>query len=68
MESIYPVFHTLLLRPDSNDPLQGQCTPPQPPILVQGKGPDDEDAHEEWEVDEIVDSRYSYSFLEYKVK
>jgi hypothetical protein len=68
MESIHPVFHTSLLRPDPNDPLQGQYTPPQPPVLIESEDPDNEGTHEEWEIDEIVDSRYSYGFLEYKVK
>src|SRR5450432_4462091 len=68
MGSIYLVFHTSLLRLDSNDPLQGQHIAPQLPILVQDEEHEEEDAHEEWEVEEVVDSRYSYSFLEYKVK
>src|SRR5450432_353664 len=66
--SIHPVFHTSLLHPDSNDPLQGQHIAPQPPILVQDEEHEEEDAYKEWEVEEIVDSRYSYGFLEYKVK
>src|SRR5450432_4902209 len=40
----------------------------QPPILVQDKELDKEDTYEEWEVEEVVDSQYSYSFLKYKVK
>src|SRR5450432_1880237 len=66
--SIHLVFHTSLLRLDSNNPLQGQYIAPQPPILVQDEEHEEEDAHEEWEVKEVVDSQYSYGFLEYKVK
>jgi hypothetical protein len=47
---IHPVFHISLLEPASTDPLPGQPQPPPPPIIV-----DDEP---EWEVDEIVDSRF----------
>jgi hypothetical protein len=68
MDSIHPVFHTSLLRLDSNDPLQGQHTQLQPPVLVESEDSDNEEAHKEWEIDEIVDSQYSYGFLEYKVK
>src|SRR5450432_4522593 len=65
---IHLVFYTSLLRLDSNDLLQGQHIAPQLPILVQDEEHEEEDAYEEWEVEEVVDSRYSYSFLEYKVK
>jgi Chromo (CHRromatin Organisation MOdifier) domain len=68
IESIHLVFYTSLLRLDSNDLLQGQHVASQPPILVQDEELDEEDAYKEWEVEEVVDSRYSYSFLEYKVK
>jgi hypothetical protein len=68
MESIHLVFHTSLLHLDSNDPLQGQHAQPQPPVLVESEDSDNEEAHKEWEIDEIVDSQYSYGFLEYKVK
>jgi len=65
MTSIHPVFHTSLLRPDPNDPLPGQHVQPQPPVLIPDEGGD---LQEHWEVESIVDSRYSYGFLEYKVK
>ena len=68
MKAIHPVFHTSLLRPDADDPLPGQHQPPQPPVRVQTDNGSDDEEHDEWEVDEIVDSRYSYGFLEYKVK
>jgi hypothetical protein len=65
MSRIHPVFHTSLLRPDPDDPLPRQRQPNAEPVLIDG---DDEDVHEEWEIEAIVDSRYRYGFLEYKVK
>ena len=56
IDSTYLVFHTSLLRPDLDDPLQGQHMLPQPLVLVENEDSDDEDTHEEWEVEEIVDS------------
>jgi hypothetical protein len=70
MGLLHPVFHTSLLRPDANDPLPGQYTQPPAPVRVSNDEADTDvtDTHDEWEVEEIVDSRYSYGFLEYKVK
>jgi len=56
IESTYLVFYTSLLRLDLDDPLQGQHMLPQPLVLVENEDSDDEDTHEEWEVEEIVDS------------
>jgi hypothetical protein len=47
---IHPVFHINLLRPAANNPLPGQLHPAPPPIEVEGI--------EEWEVEDIVDSRW----------
>ncbi|KAK7570621.1 hypothetical protein V3481_007378 [Fusarium oxysporum f. sp. vasinfectum] len=47
---IHPVFHTNLLRPAANDPLPGQNLEPPPPVETEGV--------EEWEVEDIVDSRW----------
>ena len=47
---IHPVFHVSLLEPCSSDPLPGQVQPPPPPTII--------DNEPEWEVDEIVDSRF----------
>jgi hypothetical protein len=64
MSQLHDVFHTSLLRPDPNDPLPGQRIDPPPPIQVQ----DEDNTHDEWEVEEILDSRWHYGHLEYKVK
>ena len=47
---IHPVFNVSLLRPAANDPVPGQYQPAPPPIEVEGL--------EEWEVEDIVDSRW----------
>jgi transposase InsO family protein len=46
---IHPVFNVTLLQPAVSTPLPGQTQPPPPPIEVDGI--------EEWEVEEVVDSR-----------
>jgi hypothetical protein len=49
---VHPVFHVSLLEPSASDSLPGQLDsqPEPPPIIV--------DDQEEWEVSEILDSRY----------
>jgi hypothetical protein len=47
---IHPVFHVNLLRPVAENPLPGQRQEPPPPVEVEGL--------EEWEVEEILDSRW----------
>jgi hypothetical protein len=56
---IHPVFHMSLLElaQPRNEPIPGYIQPPPPPIII-----DDE---EEWEVEEIVDSRYHREQLQY---
>jgi hypothetical protein len=46
---IHPVFHSNLLRLNSNDALQGQHQEPPPPIIIADEL--------EWEVEEILDSK-----------
>ena len=57
---VHPVFHVSLLEPTPSDPLEGQTQPRPPPIIVDGD--------EEWEVEEILDSRKHYRQLQYLVK
>jgi hypothetical protein len=46
----HPVFNVSLLRPAANDPAPGQRQDPPPPVEVEGL--------EEWEVEDVVDSRW----------
>ena len=49
---VHPVFHVNLLEPTATDPPHaGHIQPPPPPIKVDGEV--------EWEVNAIVDSRYT---------
>src|SRR5262249_21295761 len=57
---VHPVFHISLLEPTATDPLLGQVQPSPPPVVVEGE--------EEFEVDEILDSRLRYRRLQYLVK
>ena len=47
---VHNVFHVSLLRPAADNPLPGQRQPPPPPVEVEGT--------EEWEVQDILDSRW----------
>ena len=55
---IHPVFHSWLLRKDPQDPLPGQQNEPPGPVRL-GENP-------EWQVDDIVGSRYHYHRLQYR--
>ncbi|GIZ39392.1 hypothetical protein CKM354_000277800 [Cercospora kikuchii] len=46
---LHPVFNNDLLTPAANNPHGYQRTPPPPPVIVDGV--------EEWEIEEIVDSK-----------
>ena len=49
---VHPVFHVSLLELAATDPLLGQLQPPPPLMII-------EDSDEpEYEVDEIVDSKF----------
>jgi len=49
MQRLHPVFNVVKLTPAPDDPIEGcQITLPPAPII--------EDRHEEWEVEEILDS------------
>ena len=60
MMKIHPVFHVSLLEPAADDPYPGQPQPAPPPVIVDGE--------EEWQVDDILDSRMRYRRLQYLVK
>ncbi|KAI1002735.1 hypothetical protein K3495_g5467 [Podosphaera aphanis] len=63
LNSIHPVFHTSLLRPDPGNPLPGQSNAPNPPIEV------DEFGEDLFEVDAVIGSRRHKSRgFEYHVK
>jgi len=53
-------FPVSLLHTAADDPLPGQVTPPPLPVIVEGE--------EEWEVEEILDSRRTRGRLRYLVK
>lgn len=60
---VHNVFHPWLLHQDMTNPRPDQIEQPVEPKLVQ-RG--DEEPVEEWEVDEIVNSRYFKGSLKYK--
>src|SRR5271169_558469 len=57
---VHPVFHVSLLTPKLPDLIPGRHRPPPPPIEVEGE--------EEYEVEEILDSRLFRGKLQYFVK
>ena len=57
---IYLVFHVSLLEPAATDPLVGQREIERPPIEVDGD--------DEYEVEEIFDSRRRNKTIQYLVK
>jgi hypothetical protein len=59
---IHPVFHISLLElaQPTLTPIPGHVQPPPPPIVIEDE--------EEWEVEEIVDSRYHRNRLQYRVR
>ena len=57
---IHPVFHVSLLEPVSQHPHVDQVPAPSPPVEVEGE--------EEWEVEDIIDSRFFRRRLQYLVK
>ncbi|KAG5721542.1 hypothetical protein E4T56_gene13048 [Termitomyces sp. T112] len=61
LHQLHPVFNVVKLFPASKDPIPGRCSkPPPPPVLVNDE--------EEYEVEEILDSRVFREKLQFKVK
>lgn len=60
MGRIHSVFHVSLLEPYVANDIPDRLAPPPPPIQYDGQ--------DEFEVEEIVDSRLRYGRLQYKVK
>jgi hypothetical protein len=56
---IHDTFHTSLLRLAATNSLTEQIQSPPPSIVV--------DEEEEYEVDDILDSRYHYDKLQYRI-
>ena len=61
MSRLHLVFNVVKLTPAPTDPIVGRHPPPQPPpVLVDGE--------EEYEVEEILDSKMFRGKLRYKIK
>jgi hypothetical protein len=58
--TIHPVFHVSSLEPFHPNPFPGRVLPPPPPDLI--------DAHDEFEVDQILDSKIFRGRLQYLVR
>jgi hypothetical protein len=58
---IHDTFHTSLLRLAATDSLTEQIQSPPPSVITEN------DEEEEYEIDDILDSRYHYDKLQYRV-
>jgi len=58
--AIHNTFHISLLEPYQDNRLPSQIKEPPPPIQIEGE--------EEYELDEIIDSRLHYNKLQYRAK
>ena len=57
---IHNTFHISLLKPYKNNKYPSQIQKPPPPIQIEGE--------DEYELDEITDSRFHYNKLQYRAK
>ena len=61
MKQLHPVFNVVKLTPAPDDPIPGQKTEGHlPPIVI--------DEEPEWEVEEILDSRWHWRRFQYLIK
>jgi len=61
MKQLYPVFNVVKLTPALDDPITGRTTEDHPlPIVIDGEV--------EWEVEEILDSRWHRRRFQYLIK
>jgi len=61
MKQLHPVFNVVKLTPALDDPIPGRKTTDHPlPIIIDGEA--------EWEVEEILDSRWHRRRFQYLVK
>src|ERR1700712_4394000 len=58
--AIHNTFHISLLEPYENNRFPSQIQEPPPPIQIEGEN--------EYELDEIIDSRFHYNKLQYRAK
>ena len=56
----YPIFPVELLLKDPNNPLPGQRNPPPKPIIATDKP--------EWEMENVIASRYYRKQLQYRAR
>jgi len=61
MKQLHPVFNVVKLTPAPDDPITGRKTEDYPlPIVIDGEA--------EWEVEEILDSRWYWRRFQYLIK
>ena len=60
LKAIHPVFHVSLLEPAPTDDVPGRRQPPPEPVILQGE--------EEWDVRQILDSKFERGKLQYLVE
>jgi len=61
MKQLHPVFNVVKLTPASDDPIMGRKTEDHPPPIVI-------DGEVEWEMEEILDSRWHWRRFQYLIK
>jgi len=61
MKQLHPVFNVVKLTPAPDDPIPGRKTEDHPPPIVI-------DGEAEWEVEEILDSRWHWRRFQYLIK